>query len=112
MNKQRKLNHHHQHQNQRHYPGKILRKVSSPQSQNQTNKNSTKKESPIKKELKEGLRKCTDGQINLFARMYAIPPYNANTTIYEIVDRMPTNKLDWAIQQVKRTLEKHANANE
>lgn len=54
--------------------------------------------------LKEGLAKCTDGQQLLFKRMYAHK--NLDMDINDVVDSMPAEKLDWAMQQVERTLAK------
>lgn len=53
-------------------------------------------------ELKSGLEQCTDGEQLLFKRMYSHG--NLEADIIEVVDAMPDDKLDWAMQQVKRTL--------
>ena len=54
--------------------------------------------------LKEGLSKCTEGQQMMFKRMYANG--NLSAGINDVVDNMPDDKLDWAMQQVERTLSK------
>ena len=54
--------------------------------------------------LKEGLAKCREGQQMMFKRMYANG--NLNASIDDVVDNMPEDKLDWAMQQVERTLSK------
>ena len=55
-----------------------------------------------KDSLIEGLSKCTEAQIQLFKRLYS--PNNLHLTISEVVENMPEEKLDWAMQQVQRTL--------
>ena len=54
--------------------------------------------------LKDGLAKCTEGQLGLFKRMYSFD--DQSRTIDEVVDQMPDEKLDWAMQQVQSTLDK------
>ena len=54
--------------------------------------------------LKDNLRKCTSGQVNIFNRMYS--PDDHAKPIDEVVDAMSEEKLDWAMQQVQRTLDK------
>lgn len=54
--------------------------------------------------LKEGLKKCTDAQVDLFKRMYSHD--NLELSIDDVVDNMPEAKLDWAMKQVERTLAK------
>ncbi len=54
--------------------------------------------------LKENLKKCNDAQQTIFKRMYSNG--NLGLTIEEVVDRMPESKIDWAMQQVSRTLDK------
>lgn len=58
-----------------------------------------------RQELKNGLVQCTESQQLKFAMMYAKD--NLQLTVEEIVDRMDWERLDWAMQQVKRTLEKN-----
>ena len=54
--------------------------------------------------LKEGLSKCTEEELILFKRMYA--PLVSGANINDVVDKMEVDKLDWAMQQVQRTLDK------
>lgn len=54
--------------------------------------------------LKSDLAKCTDAQRDIFARMYG--RFGVNDNINTVVDGMPEDKLDWAMQQIKNTLEK------
>ena len=54
--------------------------------------------------LKDGLSKCTESQILMFKRMYS--PKNLELPINEVVDDIDESKLDWAMQQVERTLER------
>lgn len=55
-------------------------------------------------ELKKGLAHCTEAEQLLFKRMYANG--NLEMEINGLVDTMPEDKLDWAMQQVERTLAK------
>lgn len=57
-----------------------------------------------RKQLKDDLKKCNESQQLKFKRMYA--DGNLNLNIDEVVDRMSEDKLDWAMQQVERTLKK------
>ena len=50
----------------------------------------------------DGLDQCTDGQIRRFKQIYA--GGNLERTIEDVVANMPEEKLDWAMQQVERTL--------
>lgn len=52
--------------------------------------------------LKEGLAKCTPNQVMLFKRMYSHTDLDAD--IESVVETMPDEKLDWAMQQVQRQL--------
>lgn len=54
--------------------------------------------------LKDLLEECTPEQRGMFRRMYAFK--KDNLSIGEVVDQMDTGKLDWAICQCERTLEK------
>ena len=54
-------------------------------------------------QLKRGLQKCSHAQILLFKRMYSYE--GLELPINEVVDNMPDEKLDWAMQQIQRTLE-------
>ncbi len=59
-------------------------------------------------ELLRGLSLCTKEEQNLFNRMYSTK--GPNCPIGWVVQYMPINKIDWAIQQVARTLEKNIEA--
>lgn len=52
--------------------------------------------------LKEGLAKCTEDQRLLFKKMYAHG--NLEMPIDKVVDNLPDEKIDWAMQQVEQTL--------
>jgi len=54
--------------------------------------------------LKEGLAKCTEGEQIKFKQMYGYP--NLEKPINDVVDSMPEDKLNWAMDQVERTLKK------
>ena len=58
--------------------------------------------------LKEKLALCTSAQQLFFKRMYSHK--NLEADINDVVDRMPTDKISWALTQVEKTLEKN-NAN-
>lgn len=51
--------------------------------------------------IKEGLSILTDGHRMLFKRMYS--PNDLGKDIGAVVDDMPTDKLDWAMQQIENT---------
>jgi len=53
-------------------------------------------------QLIEGLNKCSEGQVRLFKQMYSFKDMEAD--IETAVSNMPEDKLDWALQQVNRTL--------
>lgn len=55
-------------------------------------------------ELKEGLAMLPEKQQLFFKRMYSHQNLEAN--INDVVDSMPEDKLDWAMQQVQRSLDK------
>ncbi len=55
-------------------------------------------------ELKSSLKLCNEKEQHMFKRMYSHK--NLKLPINEVVDRMPEEKLDWAMQQVERTLSK------
>lgn len=62
--------------------------------------------------LKKLLPSCSQPQINLFNRMYAhkhnaSDEYYNNLSIDDVVDKMPIDKLDFAISQVERTIQKN-----
>jgi len=58
-----------------------------------------------RKTLKEGLEKCTDAEQRRFKQMYAGSGWNAGIDINMVVDEMDADRLDWAMKQVRRTLE-------
>lgn len=58
--------------------------------------------------IKEGLAKCTPEQVMLFKRMYSHTDLEAD--IESVVDNMPEEKLDWAMQQVQGTILKAKRA--
>ena len=49
--------------------------------------------------LKDGLAKCTERQIGVFKRMYSFK--DQSLSINDIVDNMPCDQLDWAMEQVQ-----------
>ena len=53
--------------------------------------------------LKNGLTQCTDGEVLRFKRMYSHKGFGKSTDA--VVDDIPTDRLDWAMQQVQRTLD-------
>ena len=54
--------------------------------------------------LKEGLKKCTDKEQFMFKRIYS--HNDLELQIGKVVDNMSDEKLDWAMRQVQRTLDK------
>lgn len=58
-----------------------------------------------RKELINGLKQCTAGQVHLFRQMYAFK--NPDRSIEQMVEFMPEEKLDWAMKQVARTIKKN-----
>ena len=54
--------------------------------------------------LKNLLVQCTDDQQMMFKRMYCHK--NLELSINEAVDQMKDDKIDWAITQTERTVEK------
>lgn len=52
--------------------------------------------------LKRNLRKCESDQFMRFKRMYSHK--DLTKSIDETVDNMPVDRLDWAMQQIERTL--------
>ena len=54
--------------------------------------------------LKDNLVRCTEGQQHRFKQMYAHG--KLDLTIDEVIDSMEDERLDWAMQQVQRTLDK------
>lgn len=61
-----------------------------------------------RQKLKDGLAQCTDEQVYMFKRMYSHK--NLELPINDVVASMPDEKLDWAMQQVSRTLEKQTQS--
>jgi len=59
-----------------------------------------------RQQLKDGLAQCTEAQQMLFKRMYSHK--NLEASINDVVDAMPEDKLDWAMQQVERSLTKNS----
>ena len=57
--------------------------------------------------LKAGLSKCTEEQQEMFKRMHGYTMIAR--PINEVVDAMPPKALDWAMQQVQRTLDRKKN---
>ena len=55
--------------------------------------------------LKELLLECTEGQQFMFKRMYCHK--NLELPINEAVDKMDEDKIDWAMTQTERTVEKN-----
>ena len=55
-----------------------------------------------REEIKRGLSQCSERQQLNFKRMYASG--RLDLPIEEVVDKMDTEKLDWALTQVERTL--------
>lgn len=52
--------------------------------------------------IKDGLSELTEHHHNLFKRMYS--PNDLTLSIDEIVYNMDVDELDWAMQQIQRTL--------
>lgn len=61
-------------------------------------------ESYARAELKKSLALCTEPQQLMFKRMYA--HNDLDRPISDVVDFMPAEKLEWALSQVERTLNK------
>ena len=60
--------------------------------------------------LKAGLEKLPLGHQRRFKQMYSHT--NPEASIDDVIERMPDGKLDWAMEQVRRSLEKLENAND
>ncbi len=60
-----------------------------------------------RKRILEDLSLCTDGEKHIFKRMYA--KGKMETPIEEIVEKMDSDKLSWAMEQIKRTIEKKSS---
>jgi hypothetical protein len=55
--------------------------------------------------LKQRLKECTEAQQHMFKRMYSHD--DLERPIDEVVNQMPESTLDWAMDQVRRTIEKN-----
>jgi hypothetical protein len=55
--------------------------------------------------IKIGLSQCNEKQQLLFKRIYSHE--NIELPINEVVEKMPAEKLDWAMKQVSNTLSKN-----
>lgn len=55
--------------------------------------------------LKSLLEQCNDGQQLMFKKMYS--NHHNELPINEVVDKMNPDKIDWAISQCERTIEKN-----
>ena len=54
--------------------------------------------------LKDGLATLPESHHMIFKRMYS--HLNLDLNINDVVDAMPEDKLDWAMQQVQRSIDK------
>ena len=59
-----------------------------------------------RKSLKNSLGICTEKERMIFKRMYAIPGHAQTDSIDEVVDKMHFGRLNYAMDQVQRTIEK------
>ena len=59
--------------------------------------------------LKDLLSQCRKDQQMLFKRMYSHE--NLELPINDVVDQMDEEKMDWAVSQVERTVEKNKTNN-
>lgn len=64
-----------------------------------------------RQQLKDTLAKCTEGNRHVFKLMYSRKTDDSaadlDKPIDAVVDAMPIAKLDWAMEQVERTLAKN-----
>jgi hypothetical protein len=58
-----------------------------------------------RQQLKQNLAQCTPAQQLIFKRMYAHK--NLELPVEDVVDIMTDEQLDWAMQQVERTVAKN-----
>lgn len=58
-----------------------------------------------KKIIKELLLECSNEQQLMFRKMYCNK--NLQLSISDVVDQMPDDKIDFALTQIERTLEKN-----
>ena len=56
----------------------------------------------VRQQLKDGLVMCNEKQQHVFKLMYSNK--NLDLGINSVVDKIPEDKLDWALCQVERTL--------
>ena len=56
-------------------------------------------------EIKKGLALLPEKNRQMFKRMYSHNNLNAN--ISDVVDAMTEDKLDWAMDQIRRTIQKN-----
>ncbi len=61
-----------------------------------------------RKELKFGLVQLSEKNHLLFKRMYS--PNDLKADINVVVDMIPEDRLDWAMQQVQRSLDMRASS--
>jgi hypothetical protein len=57
-----------------------------------------------RQEIKSGLARCTSAQRLTFMRMYSHQDLSREISV--VVDAMPDEKLDWALSQVQRTIQR------
>lgn len=57
-----------------------------------------------REQIKEGLKSLPDNWQLMFKRMYSHK--NLEADIDEVVNKMPSNKLDWALSQVENSINK------
>ncbi len=58
----------------------------------------------LREELIAALRKCSERQQHRFKQMYAFG--RLNDPMEAVINDMPDDKLDWAMEQVQKTLDK------
>jgi len=67
-----------------------------------------KMESFARQQLKQGLAQLSEAHHKLFKQMYSYK--HPDRSIDEIIDNMPADKLDHAMSQVERSLQKISKA--
>ena len=70
----------------------------------------TQLEEFARKTLHEGLAKCTLEQQRKFKCIYS--PHSHDKSIVDVIKTMNMPKLDWAVQQVQRTIDKNVSKGE
>ncbi len=60
--------------------------------------------------LKRKLELCTEAEQLFFKRLYSFK--DLSLSMGEVVDNMPAENLDWAMEQVQRTLDKKVKKDE